>query len=100
MSASDRWGGYKTPCPNCGGTVEYWYFGSDCRGNPGSSGIQCMECKRNFTYEEWCKVAAEELKPKLDEARKYELAKKRKETDRKRALSKLTPREKKAIGIH
>lgn len=53
MSASDEWGTYEAPCPNCGGKVEYWYFGPDCRGNSGGGGIQCVSCERKFTPKEW-----------------------------------------------
>ena len=103
MSASDRWGTYETPCPNCGDKVEYWYFAPDCSYNPGSSGIQCKGCKRNFTYEEWCKIAAKEMKPELDRRKKaeqkYNREKKLQESIRKKALFKLTPKEKKTLGI-
>ena len=54
MSACDERSIYKTPCPDCGGEVEYWYFDGDCRGNPSSSGINCKgKCKKSFTKEEW-----------------------------------------------
>ena len=68
MSASDRWGEYKTPCfkitqellgfledKPCGGVVEYWYFGPDDSYSPGSSGIQCKKCRRLYTAGEWGK---------------------------------------------
>ncbi len=60
----DDWGTYDIPCPTCGGPVEWWYFGPDCRGNPGSSGINCTKCKRVFTREEWKAI---ELGHKLHE---------------------------------
>lgn len=37
------------PCPNCGGILEYYSFSADCGGSPGSSGIQCQKCKKEFT---------------------------------------------------
>jgi hypothetical protein len=49
----DRWYDLKEPCPGCGGVVESWYFGTDCRGNAPSSGIDCKDCKRSFTKEAW-----------------------------------------------
>lgn len=48
------------PCPNCGGVLEYWSFSPDCGGNPGSSGIQCRTCKKEFTG----KDLEEEIKEK------------------------------------
>ena len=63
MSVSDRWGTYKTPCPNCGGEVEYWFFGGDCRGNGPSGGIACKgKCKREFTVPEWGAIARDEMR--------------------------------------
>jgi hypothetical protein len=56
MSALDEERVYKTPCPECGGEVEHWFFGSDCRGNESSSGIQCKNCKKEFTPAEWAMV--------------------------------------------
>ena len=56
MSKLDRWGSHETPCPDCGGEVEYWYFDCDCRGNPPSSGIACKKCGRRFTKEEWSAI--------------------------------------------
>jgi len=53
MSSLDRCGTYKTPCPKCGGEVEYWYFVLDCRGTPNSSGIQCKKCGKKFASKEW-----------------------------------------------
>ncbi len=64
MSASDKWGTYKTPCPGCKGTVEYWYYAPDCNYNPGSSGIQCKKCGKKFTQESWEKVEAAAKKRK------------------------------------
>jgi hypothetical protein len=40
------------PCPECGGKVEQWEFDSDCRGNSPSSGIQCTQCKKEFSNKE------------------------------------------------
>jgi len=48
MSASDGWGNCDWPCPHCGGTVEYWYFAPDCRGNDLSGGVQCKSCGKKF----------------------------------------------------
>jgi hypothetical protein len=58
---SSSWGDYKTPCPNCGGIVEYWFFDSDCRGNEASGGIKCKACKRDFERDEWEVIAAPEI---------------------------------------
>lgn len=55
------WGDFKTPCPNCSGTVEHYSFDDDCRGNAGSSGICCKGCKRQFTLAEWNLIAQEEM---------------------------------------
>jgi hypothetical protein len=103
MSASDKWGNYKTPCPDCGGVVEYWSFDSDCRGNSGGSGIQCKQCSRSFTYDEWCRVAkkemAKEVAARERAARKYKREAERKEKFRKKALAKLTPAERKALDL-
>ncbi|MDP2598301.1 MAG: hypothetical protein Q8P49_00550 [Candidatus Liptonbacteria bacterium] len=63
MSASDRWGTYKKPCPDCGAVVKYWYFASDDSYSPGSSGIQCKGCKREFTREEWEKIDPSSKRP-------------------------------------
>lgn len=60
----DNSGTYSTPCPTCGGTVEWWWYSSDCRGNPGGSGIHCTKCKRNFSRKEWESV---ELDPRPQE---------------------------------
>lgn len=40
------------PCPKCGDILEYYSFSPDCRGNPGSSGIQCRKCYKEFTRKE------------------------------------------------
>ena len=49
MACEDVRGYYDAPCPKCGGGVRYWYFGPDCRGNPGIKGMQCYSCGRNFS---------------------------------------------------
>src|SRR3989344_5026624 len=49
----DKQGTYKTPCPDCGGEVKYWFVSADCRGNDAVRGIQCQGCTRAFTHEEW-----------------------------------------------
>ena len=57
-----RSGAYKTPCPNCEGEVKYFWYDSDCRGNPGGGGIQCKQCEREFTVKEWQILASDEMK--------------------------------------
>ena len=48
-----EWGEYKTPCPKCGGTIEYWFFPSpDDRHEDDSFGAQCRKCRKNFTSKE------------------------------------------------
>lgn len=45
MSASDFWGTLKACCPSCkAGDVRYFFFDSDCRGNPPSAGVKCQSC--------------------------------------------------------
>lgn len=56
MSINDRFGEYKTRCPQCNGKVKYWYYALDCRHNPPSSGIQCKNCGRNFSQEDWQEI--------------------------------------------
>lgn len=58
MSCCDKSGTYETPCPDCGGKVEWWYFSPDCRGNGPSSGINCNGCKKKFTADEWKNIEA------------------------------------------
>jgi len=55
MSALDESRIYPTPCPECGGEVEGWSFALDCQSGP-SSGIQCKNCKKEFTVAEWVMV--------------------------------------------
>ena len=63
MAIEDVSGIWKGACPWCGSDVSYWYYGSDCRGNPPSGGAICekrcgfllKECPRNV--EEILKVA-------------------------------------------
>ncbi len=52
MSALDASGTYPTPCPDCGGLVEWWFFDADCRGNDSSSGAECRGCRKQFSPEE------------------------------------------------
>ena len=52
----DDWVVYDTPCPICGGVVEWWYVAPDRRGNLGGRDINCKNCKRVFTHEEWEKI--------------------------------------------
>lgn len=62
LSASDAWGYFDTPCPDCGGKIWYASFGSDCRGNESSSTIKCEgECKRVFTTAEWTEIGKIEI---------------------------------------
>lgn len=49
--ASD-WGKIKEACPVCGGTVEWFEYGADCRGNPGSSGARCETNACEWTEEQ------------------------------------------------
>lgn len=58
---SSSWSDYRTPCPQCGGTVHFWSFGADCRGNDADSGVACRQCERRFTQEEWRAAAGAEL---------------------------------------
>jgi len=93
---------YKTPClPPCGGEVHYWSF-SDCSYDSGS-GIDCQKCGREYTRDEWGKIAAEELGPELEKQKKKEERQrekeKRNEVARKRALAKLTRKEKVLLGL-
>lgn len=63
MSASNKWGTYKTPCPNCGGVINYWHYGADCLGNPSYGVIKCKgECQRDFTKAEWEIIASDEVR--------------------------------------
>ncbi|MFY9457668.1 MAG: hypothetical protein WAP23_01940 [Candidatus Spechtbacterales bacterium] len=55
-------GTYTTPCPNCDGEVGYFWYDSDCRGNPAGGGIQCKKCKREFTSKEWQIIASDEMR--------------------------------------
>ena len=41
------------PCPNCGGILEYWSVSPDCGWSPGSSGIQCRTCHKEFTRKDF-----------------------------------------------
>ncbi len=56
-----EWGEYKTPCPKCGGTIEYWFFSSldNCREND-SFGAQCRKCRKIFTSEERREIGRKE----------------------------------------
>ena len=61
MGAGDSWGDYETPCPECGGVVEYWFFEADCRGNDSSSGIICKSCQHKFSRASWLAVDGPEM---------------------------------------
>jgi len=52
MGASGSVGAYKKiRCLYCGsGQVEWWSFGPDCRGNPGSFEICCKKCKKRSRW--------------------------------------------------
>lgn len=58
---------------------------------------------REFSYEEWCLIAKEEMKPETDRIKRKERDRKHKqdriERMRKRALSKLTPAERESLGL-
>ncbi len=87
---------YKTPCPPpCGGIVELWSF-SDCDYDD-TSGINCKKCKRSFTPGEWDKIASKEFKSEL---REREAKRRNTEKIKKRALAKLTKKEKESLGLH
>ena len=90
----DSWGDYKTPCPRCGGVVEWWFFGADCRGNGSSGGIACKKCKKSFTRDEWKKVAKKELAAHKREIERLEREFERKE---KAALKKIRSEEQKKL---
>jgi len=44
MSALDDKGVLKNGCPECKADLKWWYFSSDCRGNPSISGCECKKC--------------------------------------------------------
>ena len=50
------WGQIKEGCPVCGGIARWYDYTADCRGNPGSSGAQCM------TSEPACKWSEEQTR--------------------------------------
>lgn len=56
MSALDRSGTYKTPCPKCNGKVSYFFYDGDCRYNPPTYDIHCKKCGKKFTVAEWQKL--------------------------------------------
>ncbi len=37
------WGTVKGGCPQCGADAKWYDYGSDCRGNRPSSGVNCVE---------------------------------------------------------
>ena len=39
---ANSWGKIEEGCSNCGGIVEWFNFGADCRGNKSSSGANCL----------------------------------------------------------
>lgn len=43
-------------CPQCGGQVEYWEIGADCRGNDSACGRQCLGCKAVFDSKRWGEI--------------------------------------------
>jgi len=64
MSALDAWGTIESSCPSCGGNVEYFYFSSDCRGNPSSQGFECKSCKdKGDTIPPWVREHVRSGKP-------------------------------------
>ena len=40
---ASSWGTIENACPQCGGDAKWYIYGDDCRGNRGSSGVNCVE---------------------------------------------------------
>ena len=50
MSINDCNGREDKACPKCNGPVEWWFFDSDCRGNPPSKGARCLLCNSKLNF--------------------------------------------------
>ena len=96
MYLTDEHRVYKTPCPDCNGEVEYWFFVS-----AGTAGTQCKGCKKEYTQTEWEKIAYEELRPEREAREKAMLdSETRRKRIMKQILAKLTPEEKEVLRIY